>query len=227
MPPSGLVPHSNLPQPLPFPHFLPNSGLLFTSYSNSNLASYSNLCDAHPPQTPIPTLQMMPPLIQSSKRTTRNLQQHEVQERLVARSSISIEPKQILSAPPSLLSFQLQLPRTTSSHHDPHPYHHHHLLQSAHLHRPRINLAEEAEELSDFAKKFKHWRVKLGFTQRDVSIAINYCQTTISNFEALNLSFKSMRRLKPALQKWLDEEQRKVILATTALQPMPLLQQHD
>ena len=76
------------------------------------------------------------------------------------------------------------------------------------------DLAEEGEELSDFAARFKQWRIRLGFTQRDVSLAISCCQTTISNFENLNLSFKSMRKMKPQLQMWLNSEQRRLILAT-------------
>jgi len=33
----------------------------------------------------------------------------------------------------------------------------------------------------------------------------DFSQTTISRFEALNLSFKNMCKLKPLLQKWLEE----------------------
>ncbi|QQP40944.1 POU domain protein [Caligus rogercresseyi] len=33
----------------------------------------------------------------------------------------------------------------------------------------------------------------------------DFSQTTISRFEALNLSFKNMCKLKPLLEKWLDE----------------------
>ena len=51
----------------------------------------------------------------------------------------------------------------------------------------------------------------LGFTQGDVGLAMgklygnDFSQTTISRFEALNLSFKNMCKLKPLLQKWLDD----------------------
>ena len=50
-----------------------------------------------------------------------------------------------------------------------------------------------------------------GFTQGDVGLAMgklygnDFSQTTISRFEALNLSFKNMCKLKPLLQKWLDD----------------------
>ena len=51
----------------------------------------------------------------------------------------------------------------------------------------------------------------LGYTQGDVGLAMgklygnDFSQTTISRFEALNLSFKNMCKLKPLLQKWLDD----------------------
>ncbi|XP_025425644.1 POU domain protein 2-like [Sipha flava] len=67
----------------------------------------------------------------------------------------------------------------------------------------------DLEELEQFAKLFKQRRIKLGFTQGDVGLAMgklygnDFSQTTISRFEALNLSFKNMCKLKPLLQKWL------------------------
>jgi hypothetical protein len=33
----------------------------------------------------------------------------------------------------------------------------------------------------------------------------DFSQTTISRFEALNLSFKNMCKLKPLLERWLNE----------------------
>ena len=51
----------------------------------------------------------------------------------------------------------------------------------------------------------------LGFTQGDVGLAMgklygnDFSQTTISRFEALNLSFKNMCKLKPLLHKWLED----------------------
>lgn len=50
-----------------------------------------------------------------------------------------------------------------------------------------------------------------GFTQGDVGLAMgklygnDFSQTTISRFEALNLSFKNMCKLKPLLQRWLED----------------------
>lgn len=69
----------------------------------------------------------------------------------------------------------------------------------------------DLEELENFAKTFKQRRIKLGFTQGDVGLAMgklygnDFSQTTISRFEALNLSFKNMCKLKPLLQKWLED----------------------
>ncbi|XP_040576287.1 uncharacterized protein [Lepeophtheirus salmonis] len=79
----------------------------------------------------------------------------------------------------------------------------------------RIELAPEdstdLEELEQFAKMFKQKRIKLGYTQGDVGLAMgkmygnDFSQTTISRFEALNLSFKNMCKLKPLLAKWLED----------------------
>ena len=52
-----------------------------------------------------------------------------------------------------------------------------------------------------------------GYTQGDVGLAMgklygnDFSQTTISRFEALNLSFKNMCKLKPLLQKWLEDSE--------------------
>ncbi|XP_033176025.1 POU domain, class 2, transcription factor 1-like isoform X2 [Bombus impatiens] len=80
---------------------------------------------------------------------------------------------------------------------------------------PRLEPSPEEttdlEELEQFAKTFKQRRIKLGFTQGDVGLAMgklygnDFSQTTISRFEALNLSFKNMCKLKPLLQKWLED----------------------
>ncbi|XP_019365826.1 PREDICTED: POU domain, class 5, transcription factor 3-like [Gavialis gangeticus] len=68
-----------------------------------------------------------------------------------------------------------------------------------------------SEELEQFAKDLKHKRITLGFTQADVGLALGtlygkmFSQTTICRFEALQLSFKNMCKLKPLLQRWLNE----------------------
>ncbi|KAG7254525.1 hypothetical protein CRUP_031090, partial [Coryphaenoides rupestris] len=71
--------------------------------------------------------------------------------------------------------------------------------------------APTSDDLEQFAKQFKQRRIKLGFTQADVGLALGtlygnvFSQTTICRFEALQLSFKNMCKLKPLLNKWLEE----------------------
>ncbi len=71
--------------------------------------------------------------------------------------------------------------------------------------------APSSDDLESFAKQFKQRRIKLGFTQADVGLALGtlygnvFSQTTICRFEALQLSFKNMCKLKPLLSKWLEE----------------------
>ena len=90
----------------------------------------------------------------------------------------------------------------------------------------------ELEELEEFAKEFKQRRIKLGYTQGDVGLAMgrmygnDFSQTTISRFEALNLSFKNMCKLKPLLQKWLEDADG-TVSSTTSPVPMSTLQHHD
>lgn len=73
-------------------------------------------------------------------------------------------------------------------------------------------------------------RSLLGFTQGDVGFAMGklynsyFSQTTISRFEALNLSFKNMCKLKPLLERWLedaDSSMSKPSLSFTSTYPVP------
>uniref|UniRef100_A0A914GT17 POU domain protein n=1 Tax=Globodera rostochiensis TaxID=31243 RepID=A0A914GT17_GLORO len=81
--------------------------------------------------------------------------------------------------------------------------------------------AEELDELEEFANFFKKQRIKHGFTQGDVGVALgkrygtDFSQTTISRFEALNLSFKNMCKLRPLLQDWLEETDRLLTTGAT------------
>jgi len=72
---------------------------------------------------------------------------------------------------------------------------------------------DEAEwrEMESFAAAVKRRRLELGLTQGDVGAALgrmggggDLSQTTISRFEALNLSRRNMAKLRPLLQDWLD-----------------------
>ncbi|XP_056435477.1 POU domain, class 2, transcription factor 1b isoform X5 [Gadus chalcogrammus] len=87
----------------------------------------------------------------------------------------------------------------------------HSLTPPKRLDTPILEEPSDLEELEQFAKTFKQRRIKLGFTQGDVGLAMgklygnDFSQTTISRFEALNLSFKNMCKLKPLLEKWLND----------------------
>ena len=84
----------------------------------------------------------------------------------------------------------------------------------------------DLEELERFSKLFKQKRIKLGYTQGDVGLAMgkmygnDFSQTTISRFEALNLSFKNMCKLKPLLSKWLEDADKHHSTAASATHHM-------
>jgi len=67
------------------------------------------------------------------------------------------------------------------------------------------------KDLEQFAKLLKQKRITLGYTQADVGLTLGvlfgkvFSQTTICHFEALQLSFKNMCKLRPLLQKWVEE----------------------
>ena len=74
--------------------------------------------------------------------------------------------------------------------------------------------SSEVKELEEFAAGFKQRRIKLGFTQTNVGQALaevqgtDFSQTTICRFENLQLSFKNAQKLKPILEKWLEEAEK-------------------
>uniref|UniRef100_A0A8C8S560 POU domain protein n=1 Tax=Pelusios castaneus TaxID=367368 RepID=A0A8C8S560_9SAUR len=88
---------------------------------------------------------------------------------------------------------------------------------------PPLQETPTTEEMEQFAKELKHKRITLGFTQADVGLALGvlygkmFSQTTICRFEALQLSFKNMCKLKPLLQRWLDEADSNANLQESAL----------
>lgn len=109
-------------------------------------------------------------------------------------------------------------------HHQTSPSQLHHTLRDMQNHSPSYPPSQHpdvpsggeedaptSDDLEAFAKQFKQRRIKLGFTQADVGLALGtlygnvFSQTTICRFEALQLSFKNMCKLKPLLQKWLEE----------------------
>lgn len=74
--------------------------------------------------------------------------------------------------------------------------------------------SNEVKGLEDFAHGFKHRRIKLGYTQTNVGQALaevhgtDFSQTTICRFENLQLSYKNAQKLKPILEKWLEEAEK-------------------
>lgn len=72
----------------------------------------------------------------------------------------------------------------------------------------------EVKDLEEFAHGFKHRRIKLGYTQTNVGQALadvhgtDFSQTTICRFENLQLSYKNAQKLKPILEKWLEEAEK-------------------
>ncbi|XP_077597265.1 POU domain, class 2, transcription factor 3 [Stigmatopora nigra] len=104
-----------------------------------------------------------------------------------------------------------------------------HLQMAKHLVPQAQEEPSDLEELEQFAKTFKQRRIKLGFTQGDVGLAMgklygnDFSQTTISRFEALNLSFKNMCKLKPLLEKWLGDAENSpsdCLSSSTSLPPL-------
>ena len=123
-------------------------------------------------------------------------------------------PPASLTRPPPAASMQFtptSFPYSLPPHTNSNPY----ANKPEKMFRGRLDLPPEEnadlEELEKFAKLFKQKRIKLGYTQGDVGLALgklygnDFSQTTISRFEALNLSFKNMCKLKPILAKWLED----------------------
>ncbi|XP_063726700.1 POU domain, class 2, transcription factor 3S-like [Symsagittifera roscoffensis] len=79
---------------------------------------------------------------------------------------------------------------------------------------PASDESSKLEELESFAKDFRTRRIRLGYTQNDVGLSLgkiyssDFSQTTVSRFEALNLSFKNMVNLKPFMEKWINDAER-------------------
>ena len=94
------------------------------------------------------------------------------------------------------------------------------VIQSTHQHRtiPQTQQpdpeSQEVKELEEFAAGFKARRIKLGYTQTHVGQALaevhgtDFSQTTICRFENLQLSYKNAQKLKPIIEKWLEEAEK-------------------
>lgn len=87
------------------------------------------------------------------------------------------------------------------------------LIPSNHVDDDETQLQMDNNDLNRFSKQFKQRRIKLGYTQADVGLALGnlygnvFSQTTICRFEALQLSFKNMCKLRPLLAKWLEDSE--------------------
>nr|XP_014341268.1 PREDICTED: POU domain, class 6, transcription factor 1 [Latimeria chalumnae] len=81
--------------------------------------------------------------------------------------------------------------------------------------KPQTGVVDEdginLEEIREFAKNFKIRRLSLGLTQTQVGQALTategpaYSQSAICRFEKLDITPKSAQKLKPVLEKWLNE----------------------
>ncbi|XP_059055434.1 POU domain, class 2, transcription factor 3L-like isoform X1 [Achroia grisella] len=156
-----------------------------------------------------------------AQAAAQQLQQLQARANAAANSSSDGRSPSPRRTPPGAGAFLTPLTpgsgRARSPHHaHAHAHLHAHTPLHAHAHKPRAlepaaDDTADLEELEHFAKTFKQRRIKLGFTQGDVGLAMgklygnDFSQTTISRFEALNLSFKNMCKLKPLLQKWLED----------------------
>ncbi|ESN94530.1 hypothetical protein HELRODRAFT_189421 [Helobdella robusta] len=67
------------------------------------------------------------------------------------------------------------------------------------------------DEIREFAKHFKIRRLSLGLTQTQVGLALSategpsYSQSAICRFEKLDITPKSAQKIKPVLEKWMQE----------------------
>ncbi|RZF39347.1 hypothetical protein LSTR_LSTR000868 [Laodelphax striatellus] len=173
--------------------FLQNQGLLSHGFSRQNLTHSRGVSQS---------IQVQQAVAQAAQQL-QQLQKHQSSHNLSSSHSMSASHNHSQNHSHS---------HHSHSNHGSHSHIVSHHKQSSVPPPPRIMDTDETtdlEELEQFAKTFKQRRIKLGFTQGDVGLAMgklygnDFSQTTISRFEALNLSFKNMCKLKPLLQKWL------------------------
>ncbi|XP_077349888.1 POU domain, class 5, transcription factor 1.1-like [Lithobates pipiens] len=69
-------------------------------------------------------------------------------------------------------------------------------------------------ELEQFAMELRQKRFEMNFTQADVSYALKtlygktFSQATICRFESVQLSYRNMCRIKPFLERWLEDTEK-------------------
>nr|XP_046260857.1 POU domain, class 2, transcription factor 1b isoform X1 [Scatophagus argus] len=170
---------------------------------NLSLPQFVLVQPGHPIATPLPSAQFIisqTPQAQQSILQTQNLLTQLPQNQA---NLLPTQPSITLATQPATPT------RTTAA--TPIQSLPHSQTPPKRLDTPTLEEPSDLEELEQFAKTFKQRRIKLGFTQGDVGLAMgklygnDFSQTTISRFEALNLSFKNMCKLKPLLEKWLND----------------------
>ncbi|XP_069687024.1 POU domain protein 2-like isoform X5 [Periplaneta americana] len=198
--------------------FLQNQGLLQQSFAHQNL----------PPRGGVPVVSQAAQVQQAVAQAAQQLQQLQKQQQQQLQQQQNNTHQNHHSSPSNHHSHHhsaLTQHHNSVNHHHNHQsqlppsgpagvaHHHHHHIKTpqSRILEPSPEETTDLEELEQFAKTFKQRRIKLGFTQGDVGLAMgklygnDFSQTTISRFEALNLSFKNMCKLKPLLQKWLED----------------------
>ncbi|XP_071333308.1 POU domain, class 2, transcription factor 1b isoform X9 [Trachinotus anak] len=170
---------------------------------NLGLPQFVLVQPGHPIATPLQSAQF---IISQSPQTPQGILQTQSLLTQLPQSQANLLPTQ----PSIALATQPATPtRTTAA--TPIQTLPHSQTPPKRLDTPTLEEPSDLEELEQFAKTFKQRRIKLGFTQGDVGLAMgklygnDFSQTTISRFEALNLSFKNMCKLKPLLEKWLND----------------------
>jgi len=116
---------------------------------------------------------------------------------------------------PSLLSDDqdLNLPQSNTGTNATSTTSHTNNSSSTHPDDDEHQLQVDSNGLNRFSKQFKQRRIKLGYTQADVGLALGnlygnvFSQTTICRFEALQLSYKNMCKLQPLLERWLEDSE--------------------
>ncbi|CAJ0581651.1 unnamed protein product, partial [Mesorhabditis spiculigera] len=96
------------------------------------------------------------------------------------------------------------------------------LLQEAVRQMP-VEEREEMVRLGRSANSFKEMRIKFGFTQYDVGFAMGrrygaeISQTTVSRYEACQLTYKNMQKLMPIFDTWITEAEASIIHGVSLL----------
>ena len=78
------------------------------------------------------------------------------------------------------------------------------------------SIGQQYREMEEFTVHFKERRIRLGYTQASVGVSmekhygIAFSQTTVSRFEAMQLNFHNLAKLRPLFEEWLDYEEQEI-----------------